>query len=115
MTKTADLLIAEARWVAHMATIAIVALVIAMMLVLGTSFLPLPEPEDPVSTVIGVLLGVSMLSGMVAMIGSTIKALALRHRSTDSGLFLLLVWLVPIVGVASYLGTKNLRRGRVRR
>lgn len=113
MIRIADLLVTEARWVAHAATIALFALVIAIALVLGTSHLPLPAPESPLSRTIGVLLGIAMLAGLVAMIGSTMKAVEFKGRATDSGLFMLFVWLVPIIGIAGYLGIKNLRSSNI--
>lgn len=107
--RTVDFLVANHRFVANAASLAFLSFVgaLALIALIGGFGLD-PNPDALLSRVIGVLLGGAMVPGLFAMVAASWKVLRRREGLIDWGLFLALVWLVPYIGIAVYLGGANL-------
>lgn len=107
--RTVNFLVAEHRFVANAASLALLSCVAAFSLIAIVGGFGLDKSPDAVlSKIIGVLLGGTMVPGLFAMLIASWKVLRRRDGLIDWGLFLALVWLAPYIGIAVYLGGVNL-------
>jgi hypothetical protein len=111
MKRTVDMLIGEHPLVANLASFALVALILALLAVgaMGLSGSS-PDPDHLMSTVIGLLLGATLVMSLVVMASATFFVIKKRHEIIDWGSFLAITWLLPYIGISVYLGGSNLMR-----
>lgn len=107
--RTVHFLVAEHRFVANTASLALLSCVAAFALIAIVGGFGLDQSPDAVlSKIIGALLGGALVPGLFAMVIATWRVLGRRDGLIDWGLFLALVWLAPYLGIAVYLGGANL-------
>ena len=111
MTRAVDLLVYENRFISNISSIALISFMLSIFLATFASMSGLDDPKysgHPISLTIGITLGVVLILGLLAMVMATWKVLQKKNETEDCGLFLVIVWAIPYVGIAVYLGGKNI-------
>lgn len=111
MKRAVDLLKDEHRFVSALASVALLGLVVAL-LVIGAFSVALngaqPASDHVLNKVIAVLLGVVLIFSMAAMFLGSFFVVRARKNLCDWGSFIAITWLIPYIGISVYLGGSNL-------
>lgn len=108
MKRTVDMLIREHALVANFSSLALVVLALSVLAVGLAGLGGLPGEGDPLNTIIGLLLGTTVVLSLLAMVLATYFVIKKRGDLIDWGLFLAVTWFLPYIGIATYLGGSNL-------
>ncbi len=111
MTRAVNFLVSESRLTSNISSVALISFVLSVLLVVFASVAGLDNPiyvDHPLSILIGVTLAVVLTFGLLAMLMATWIVLQRRNEIDDWAVFLALIWLIPYLGVAVYLGSKNI-------
>lgn len=112
MIRSIDLLL-KRRWLSNLATSALVLLIIAMIAIGSIELFRQSAPvnsEGSISIAIGLLLGATLAIGLITMLLATWIILKRRQEVSDFGIFLAITWLLPYIGVITYIGCINVFR-----
>lgn len=109
MRRTVDMLVDQHPLIARAASLALLLLVLGILAaVAGEAISSFSEGGDAV--VVGSLLGATLVLSLAAMIGATYQVIRKRRVLDDWGIFLVITWVLPYVGIAAYLGGTNIRQ-----
>jgi len=120
MKRAIDLLTAEHPVVSMLASIALFTLIAALLVVAAFSVVlngADPGAGHPSSRVIALLLGVTLVTSLMAMILGSFFVVRERKTVADWGAFIAITWLIPYIGISVYLGGSNFAKvwkGRVK-
>lgn len=116
MKRSVDILISNNRFVSNTASCAFVLLICALIIVAieaatGSTDI---RVSGVLSITIGTILLIHMICALVTMVAVTWIVLVRRREIVDWGMFLAITWLIPYIGVTTYLGGSNLLRRHIR-
>lgn len=106
--KTVAMLMGKHRILSCAASVALVLQVLAFAAV-GLDYLTQAIAVRPhLERIVGLLLGGALVLSMISMVFCTYHAVRARKHLNDWGLFLLITWIIPYVGISIYLGGANI-------
>src|SRR3989339_1994000 len=113
MKRSVDLLNSEHRFVSALASVSLLSLIVAL-LVIGVFSIALngeqPTSDHVLNKVIAALLGITLIFSMAAMFLGSFFVVRARNNLCDWGSFIAIAWLIPYIGISVYLGGANLLR-----
>lgn len=99
--RSLDFILKNHKGIARLAATGFLTLITALLLVLTESLIHF---DSEVDLIIGLLLGLVLVSGVTVMLATTYIAFTRRHYLNDWRKFLLITWLIPYIGSLFMLG-----------